>query len=247
MNRRPEPLILSLHVPKTGGTTFAETLRRAYGRRVAFFYGPDHPETHPIARDLGRTADAALVARLEAAGILVLHGHFSASAFAAVVPDPARYWIWLREPVERTISHFHFFRDMHQARSAMGRQVGNGTLPLPAFAAHPAIRNLQCRYVAPFPIDRYGFVGVTEQIPAGIAMLGLPVPAGRKAAANTNPSKPVIDKQTRAALAAENIADTALYSEAVRLFQDRLERGAPAQAPRALGLLGRTLAALKGG
>lgn len=229
---RSAPLILSLHVPKTGGTTFAEVLRRAYGPRVAFFYGADHADTHPLLQGLGKTADPAVIERLEEAGILVLHGHFQAQVFAKAVPDPARYWIWLREPVERTISHFHFFRGRHQALSAMGKQVANGTLPLPAFAGHPAIRNLQSRYLAPFPIAEVGFIGLTEQSKAGLELVGLPVPPARKAAVNVNPDKPATDKATRAAIAAENLADLALYSEALQVFQTRVARGDAPIAPK---------------
>jgi hypothetical protein len=246
MTRRTK-LVLSMHVPKTGGTTFAEVLRRAYGKRVAFFYGPEHPDTHPLLRGLGKTADRDVVEALEAAGVVVLHGHFAASVFAGAVPDPARYWIWLREPVERTISHFHFFRGKHAPKSALGSQVLNGVLPLPAFAAHPAVRNLQSRYVAPFPVAELGFVGITEQLSAGVGLLGLPVPAGRRAAVNVNADKPATDKLARAAIAAENIADMALYSEGVQVFRDRLGRLDTARAPRTGGLLSRTLAALKGG
>lgn len=240
MPRRPRPLVLSMHVPKTGGTAFAAAVKAAYGKRVAFFYGANHADTHPLLRDLGHSATADQVAALEDAGIELLHGHFTAATFAEAVPDPARYWIVLREPVERTISHYHFFRDKHAGKSPLGQQVASGALTLAAFAGHRAIRNLQTRYIAPFTLSDIGFVGLTERLSESLPLIGLPAAAGRRRV-NTNAVKPVVDKEVRAAIAAENIGDLALYSEAVRLFNHRLEtRSGPTQP----GLLSRFVASI---
>lgn len=241
MTRAPSDLILSVHIPKTGGTSFAEVLRHAYGRRVAFAYGPHHAHTHPLLRELGKKVDRSVVARLAEEGVRVVHGHFSASVFADAVPDPSRYWIWLREPVERTISHFQFFKDKHAARGALGTQVAAGTLPLTAFSAHPAIRNLQARHVGPFAVSDFGFVGLTEHMAAGLRQLGLSAPVGRTPTANVNRDKPEFDRQTRAAIAAENITDVAVYSEGLRIFLERERRPGSVRAPRAVGFVTRTL------
>lgn len=241
MTRAPHDLIFSIHIPKTGGTSFAEVLRHAYGRRVAFAYGPHHARTHPLLRELGKKADRAVVAQLAEEGVRVVHGHFAASVFADAVPDPSRYWIWLREPVERTISHFHFFKDKHAARGALGTQVAAGTLPLAAFAGHPAIRNLQARHVGPFPVSEFGFVGLTEHMTAGLRQLGLPAPVGRTPTANVNREKPEFDRQVRAAIAAENITDVAVYSEGLRVFLERERRPGSVRAPQTLGFVARTL------
>lgn len=229
MRRRQRPLTLSMHVPKTAGTAFAEAIRAAYGNRVAFYYGAGHPETHPLLRQLGRAATADQVAALEAAGIELLHGHFTAATFAEAVPDPARYWIVLREPVERTISHYHFFRDKHEAKSPLGRQVASGALGLAAFAGNRSIRNLQMRYLAPFAIADLGFVGLTERLAESLPLVGMPAAAGKKRV-NGNAAKPAVDKDVRAAIAAENLGDIALYSEASRIFNQRLEQAAVAPA-----------------
>lgn len=223
--------IFSIHIPKTGGTTFAEVLARTYGKRVAFAYGREHPRTHPRLKECTHVLDPVAVRSLVDDGIQVVHGHFGAADLAEVEPDPRHWWIWLRDPIERTISHYHFLHDQTGARSKLGRTVASGAMSVGGFAGHAAIRNLQSRQVGGVPIAAFGFVGITEHFAAGLDMLGLKMPGGRRAFANLNATKGSVDRATRAAIAAENIPDLALYSEAVQVFLGRQRDGLGAPAP----------------
>lgn len=223
--------IFSIHAPQTGGTTFAEVLLHAYGDRVAFAYGREHPRTHPRIREAGTTLDRAAVAALADEGVLVIHGHFSVADLVEIEPDPAHYWIWLRDPIERTIAHYHYYAQEAGARSKLGRSVAAGTVSMAGFAAHAAIRNLQSRYVGSVPLNAFGFVGITEHFTAGVEMLGLPLPGGRRIVAEVEGIRLGVDRGTRAAIALENVPDIALYSEATQIFLARLKERQEIEAP----------------
>ncbi len=215
-------MIVSVHVPKTAGSRFAASLAARHSRRLALYYGPDDARTHSLARRAASDFDADMVRALERAGITVLHGHFRVDALAAAVPDPTRYWIWFREPVERTISHYHFV-SKGGADHRLTRAIARDGLSLEGFAALPRIARFQSTYAAPFALAEFGFVGVSELFAPLAATLGLPAAAGGRG--NANPAKPMIDRATRRALVPLLADDLALYSEALELAMRRTAEG----------------------
>jgi len=212
-------VIVSIHVPKAAGSHLAAVLRRRYGRRLALWYGPDDPRTHPLARRPAREFDEPMARALEGAGVAVLHGHFPARHALKAVPDPARHWIVLREPVERTVSHYHFLRRSPASVNPLARMVRDDGVSLAEFAALDRIRTFQRRYVERLPLDRSGFAGVAELLPLLLPALGLNDSSSR---GNVNPDKPMVDGETRRALAGPLADELALYSEAMALSVRRL-------------------------
>lgn len=218
-------MIVSVHIPKTAGSRFWASLSARYGSAAALYYGPDDPRTHPAARRAVSDFDAAMVHDLERAGITLLHGHFPARAFAEVIPDPSRYWIWLREPIERVVSHYHFVRKTNRAQHDLAQAIADRNLTLEAFARLPRIATMQTRHCAPFALADLGFVGVSELFAPLVATLGLRDPGGR---GNANRTKPLVDRATRRELATVLADDLSLYSEAMELTMRRTSRGARA-------------------
>jgi hypothetical protein len=222
--RGPERLIVSLHIPKTGGTSFGAVLERAYPGGVAYFYRPTNRLTHPLLKDRARLGDPALLAELEDSGIRVMHGHAPADWFRAAIPDPARYWTWLRDPVERVISAYYYLQERatRQARQPGGEpprdRVRGRTLE--QFASRRQHRNLQSRALAGFELDQMGFVGITERFDESIAILGLPpLDAGRTR--NVNKARPEVDDEVRRLIWRVNDQDVALYERALELHEAR--------------------------
>lgn len=211
-------MILSVHIPKTAGSRFCQILSHRYGNRLAQYYGADSERTHPLARRKSRDFDAGMLADLDRAGVKVLHGHFRIEHMAKAEADPSRYWVWLREPVEHTVSHYHFVR-REGFQNRLSRVIAKRALTLEEFAALGHIRNFQNRWVAPFALSDIGFVGVSELFGPLIGQLGLRDTA---TGGNANVAKPLVDLATRRALAATLSDDVALYSEAMELVMRRL-------------------------
>jgi hypothetical protein len=211
-------MILSIHIPKTAGSRFREILQARYGNRLALYYGEESDRTHPLCRRRAGRFDAQMFSDLEAAGIAVLHGHFRAGSCAKFVPDPKRYWVWLREPVEQTISHYHFVQklDRPNFHKAM---IEDNALDLAGFARTERMLGFQSRWVAPFALPDLGFVGVSELFADMLPLIGL---SDTARGGNVNVEKPLADRATRRELASILSDDLALYSEAMELAMRRL-------------------------
>src|SRR5687767_997581 len=92
------PLVLHLHLPKTGGTTLNEILARpcAPGEYVAL--GPD---VHGAIENLRSWSDE------RRAEVRVVQGHLP-YGLHEIFPQPHTYVTLLREPVDRVLS-FYFY------------------------------------------------------------------------------------------------------------------------------------------
>ncbi len=217
---RDGPLILSVHVQKTAGSRFGRLLRHAYGDALGLYYGKDDPRTHAVLRDVHVSAlDAAALEAVAAAGVRVLHGHMQTRVLWKAVPDPARYWVWVREPIEHTVSHYHFIKSLPRETGAMVASVHDEIASLEAFAATARFQNLQSRMVPPAPLEKLGFLGVTELFAPMLPLLGLHDRAMR---GNVNAAKPLVDIATRRALSVLLTEDLALYSGALEIALRRL-------------------------
>jgi sulfotransferase famil protein len=223
MARGPQRLIVSLHIPKTGGTSFGAVMEQAWPGGVAYFYRPGNRLTHPMLRDRDRLGDPELLAELEETGVKVIHGHAPASRFREAIPDPARYWTWVRDPVERVISAYYYLDSRAKRLAARDGEPSRDRIrgrTLEQFARRPAHRNMQSRALADFDMAELGFVGVTERFDESLAILGLPA-LTKVAAKNVNKTRPEIDPKVRHMIWRFNEEDRRLYDRALELHEKR--------------------------
>jgi hypothetical protein len=225
--RGPERLIVSLHIPKTGGTSFGAAMEQAWPGGVAYFYRPNNRLTHPMLRDRDRLGDPELLAELEATGVRVMHGHAPAEWFREAIPEPSRYWTWLRDPVERVISAYYYLQSRTKRLTALAEENGAEAprdrvrgKTLEQFARRPQHRDMQSRALSDFAIEDLGFVGITERFDESLDILGLPRLEGA-GARNVNKARPEIEPRVRRLVAQCNAADVALYERALDLHEKR--------------------------
>jgi hypothetical protein len=208
------PLLLSVHIPKTAGTTFRAVLEGLYPGRVVL--------------DEGHAAGTYI--DLDARCI---HGHFRSAHYLRLTEAP-RLLTWLRDPVERVVSHWRFLRRLPASavrRNALGRAVQEGRLSLVDFAAAPEVRNLQAFFLnhasrAEDAIASVDFVGIVEEFDASLRLLArvLDLPAvpsaGRENVSSpTDASEPSsVSPDMRADIRRLNELDGRLYAEGRRQF-----------------------------
>lgn len=230
-------MIFSVHIPKTAGTSFRHALEARFPGKVALYYGLNDPKTTPAIR-VRHEEIASRLPALEAEGFEILHGHVALKFIAPFVRDPAhQVWTWLRDPVERTLSQYSFYKD-RPAEKSLAEAVRAGEVGLDEFAEKPFIRELQTRYLRGFALEDLAFVGLTEQFELGLALLFGEEAPQLKRRYNATDEKIEATEEERAAIAALNPEDEALYAEAKRLFEARVaaagELAAP-ETPRAAG------------
>lgn len=153
-------MIISIHVFKTAGTGLGMYLEYGRNHRVIFDYG----------NAIGNTRGFILTHKPLLERIGAIHGHFRYTKYNWVFPD-ATYVTVMRDPVERTISHYqHLVRDKDPS-NFMYRRIRNYRLDVVGFAQLPLIRNMQVQMLRGRDIMDYEFVGMSEDFDASVHCL----------------------------------------------------------------------------
>jgi len=162
--------IISIHIPKTGGTSFYHTLQQVYGSNLSISY--KRRDIVPLLRK-GAFNPTHLSPTTH-----VLHGHFYYSEIAKMhqITD-ARIICWLRDPIERLISNYHFFQAglLNPARNPLSYAKNKHRLheTLLEFAQLPENRNRMSTFLAGLPLEQLFFWGFQENFESDIRRLGV--------------------------------------------------------------------------
>jgi hypothetical protein len=201
---RTEPLLVLLHIPKTAGMTLATVLQSHYGD--AFVGGRGEGRWTAAGKRAPNVfsrfdhVDERLRSIAAKRRVHVLAGHIT-FGLSDRLPTDARYVTVLRDPVERTLSHYYF---LVRPPAKRGGLAGAGFVPpwLPEPSPELTLDecltergyipdNLQtrmlCGLVSPYdPLpegaleqakdnlrDRFVYVGTTERFEEFLALLNL--------------------------------------------------------------------------
>jgi hypothetical protein len=160
-------------------------------------------------------------------GIRVIHGHFYINKYLGIFPD-ATYVTWLREPLERALSQYYFFkRTLMVPPNPTNRLIYEGKLRFEEWMTQPSNINLQQQFTGP-DLSKFKFVGIAEEFERSLSIF-------RKLAnleqeqfdfdrtpENVNPDKPVnqsydeLDRKIRSRFNELNHLDLSIYRAAVQ-------------------------------
>ena len=217
-------LIVSVHIPKTGGETFRDILEALTEGHLQRDYG-DRPLAPMTLRQRIRLATSRPHLKPDTRAV---HGHFIATKYWRRYPQ-ASYMAWLREPVERLASHYHYWKRKPDRNNPTCRKLIEEDLSLPAFAALPEMRDVQTRFIGEVPVTDLAFVGLTERYDDSIELFRCafyPDMAAQADRQNANPERSGdnydLPPTTRASIAEMNRADTELYGQATARFESLL-------------------------
>ena len=220
-----DALLVSLHLPKTAGTSFAASLAAAFGDGFRADYGDLPMQTPRWARRLA-AARAGLALRDQLpAHVSCVHGHFLPFKYRiALGRRRVQYVTWLRDPVERVVSHYHFWRrdyDGSDPAQPLRNRMLHEQWSLERFALGPELRNVYSEYLWRFPFSRFAFVGISERYDADLARFAARYMGGTAAVATAlaNPERDgpgyQLEPGLRARIARYHRADMALYGTAL--------------------------------
>jgi hypothetical protein len=162
-------MLLSVHMPKTAGTSFFKNLQDVYGPRLLWHNNdwveiatPEAAERRRLHRDHLIGDPAVFARRFDA-----VHGHFSARKYAALFPD-ARLVTFVRDPFQHVVSCYEF-------------AVRSESLPHPGHQEFKA-RNMsifeliemypdhQSMYVDGVPVEEFALIGLHERYDESLAL-----------------------------------------------------------------------------
>lgn len=191
-----------MHLPKTAGTAFRRALDSVYGADLAAVYGG-------VGVD-GRAHRA-------------VHGHFAPARFWSAGRN-ARLIMWMRDPVERLVSHFDFWSGIPEgADNANHAHFIRSGMSLEEFATWDVISSeFEHLYLdgVDGPSD-FDFIGFTDRFDADLArlaeLLGWPT-APRAESANITPGeRTVVTDRIRALIETHHAVEIDFYRRAREL------------------------------
>lgn len=158
-------MIISVHLPKTAGTSFLASLEEHFGAALLKDYADLPINTPPESRHRMALEKGRENAGRSFAGIECIHGHFLPVKYLpASKMHETKFVAWLRNPVDRVFSHYHFWRNHHDPASAgaLHNKVIAENWSLERFCLGPEVKNLYGQFLWSFPPSNFDFIGITE-------------------------------------------------------------------------------------
>jgi hypothetical protein len=226
-------------MPKTAGLSFRASLEEYFGDRFRHDY-----QDYPLAQLADKRRDHArrwgeTVQPAEFAGVDCVHGHFLPLKYLRLAETlPCRFVTWLREPVARLVSHYHYWQQTYDPASdltsSLHRRVVEEGWSLERFCLAPELRNVYTEFLTGFPPERLCFVGITEFFTEDLRyfsqeILGnkmRPHTLNRRVETGLPPPEADLGAIDRRAVEAFHAADVALYRQALAQRQRRLAQSA---------------------
>lgn len=152
--------LISLHIPKTAGTSFRNTLVQVYGATsvIRLDIGLVHQET--------RIEEQVYTEPHLPSGVRVVHGHFHYPTLQARFPIAPEVPVitWLRDPVERVVSNYFYLarrlREELQEEARGLNILSKMQRSLLEYAQQDQAQNRMSKFLAGRPLESFHFVGL---------------------------------------------------------------------------------------
>lgn len=226
-------MLISVHLPKTAGSSFVSVLEAHFEEALLKDYGDRPINVGTIERNI-RALSASVrnsFAPPDFSTVHCIHGHFMPVKYRLLsTPQKKRYVVWMRDPVERLASHYHYWQRSFDPASSLPlhRRVVEEQWSLERFCLGPELRNIYQKFFWGFPVKRFSFIGITEHFDTELQWFGREVLGTSVAsqALNINPERGrqvyIEDAGFRRRIEAFHQADMGLYCHALELRQLRL-------------------------
>jgi hypothetical protein len=217
----PQVELLSVHIPKTAGTSFRTILETVYGFDGVHTVYPEAADRLTMeTEDEHWLADGLALCRARGSAARVVHGHYLLTWYADRFPEAMKI-AWLRHPVDRLMSFYYMWREMPlwPTASPLQRAVREGRLDLVDFASAPALRDqITSRFLGDQTGRGLGFIGLQERFDVDLRRLGKLLGWPRTIATRENVNSSAmytarkVDTRVRREIEKLNPADMALFN-----------------------------------
>ncbi len=153
-----------------------------------------------------------------------IHGHFLPVKYLLYATRrDATFVTWLREPVDRMLSHYYYMRRMKPG-NPMHRRLVDEDWSVERFTLGPEFRNFYHQYFWGFPLENFAFIGIQEHYSDDLqyfasTFLGSPVSEVRTNVGRSEAH--AVSDQLRQAIAEHHAEDVSLYQRALAIRDRR--------------------------
>jgi hypothetical protein len=218
---------VSVHIPKTAGTTLGTVLNRVFKYRVMMDY-PSHVSYS--------TPDPQIRANTPFVEDFFkgIHGHFNVRRHLPIFPS-AKFITTVRHPVERIISQYLHELNDAGADSYFHSEIASGRMSVVDFAEQESIGDGMSRHMDGLKPEDFDLLLISEDMASSINLLnyvignmdipqhfGSPAVFPRENKGTDRNLAVEFDKKTRSAIFARSPKDNEIYRKAVELFAKRV-------------------------
>ena len=224
--------IISVHLPKTAGTSLAASLADHFGDGFRRDYD-DKAISKPVAQRYREARTAALdIAEQGLPGVDCVHGHFLPLKYLLLdTRCDLTFVTWMREPVARLLSHYYYWQASYDPATAAPhhRQVIEQGWTLEQFCLSEQFRNIYTQYLWEFPLEKFDFIGISEHYADDLRVfsgqyLGTELEARRENTTVLAHPRGELGPDLLERVCRFHAADINLYQRALQLRETRLAR-----------------------
>jgi hypothetical protein len=220
---RAQLKLVSLHIPKTAGTSFRNILREVYGEK--------HVVRFDISRFVTVENEEFTGSKLKA-DIQVIHGHFPYYKLIELVeiPEGVPVITWLRDPAERVISNYFYLEKILREELDEEKKdlniLAKMQKTLIEYANTEANRNRMSKFLKGIEPEELFFIGLMDHYAEDLQDLARLLgwkdyPVLKQ---NVTGEKPQVDKETLRMIKELNSNDYEIYNKALRLREERINK-----------------------
>jgi Sulfotransferase family len=237
-------VVAFVHIPKTAGGTVTAMFAAAYSKSGLHKAGNYMRGPEKCAQKLTKR-DGAWEGWHRRGGVVSI-GHVPYALFLRHLPGDTRFMTFLREPVDRVVSHYyrHIARDparIGRVKDQPGARAKADSLEQALVEMRlPQVNNLATRFLCDDPtpavlpdsaldeakanLDRFMFIGIQERFDESVTRLqdrlGISVPRPKYEDRHVNTDRPAVDDLSdgdRELIVEHNRFDIELYEHGLRL------------------------------
>jgi Sulfotransferase family len=213
--------LVSLHIPKSAGTSFQNTLIEIYStKKVARLN--IKPQINKLFLNGMEIDDTTNLSNFD-----VLHDHFSLNSLYHHFPflESLPLVTWLRNPVDRVLSNYYYLNEIlvgfleehEQNRTILDKMMKT----IDEFIHSDINRNLIHQHLTGYSLNYFKFIGIVENYDNDLAQMAKhfswPLPISKKM--NVSKFRRKVDDTLRKTIELLNEKDMAIYQEALSLKQ----------------------------
>ncbi len=152
-------MLVSLHIPKTGGSSFRTLLENHFKEKLLLDYADTPFEYNYFVRNA--SAILKMFKQPDLTNYACIHGHFL----------PVKYYllkdktlaVWLREPVEMVVSLYYYIkRKVDPNKKKVKKHIKDINISLEDFCKIEHFHNIYAKYLWGMSLEKFDFVGITE-------------------------------------------------------------------------------------
>ncbi len=224
-------MLVSIHLPKTAGTTFGQLLQKHLGHRLMMDYGDWVGWETSESLDRRRIRVAEMRARSEELSLCydAIHGHFIADKYIDLFPS-ANFIAFVRDPYQQAVSNYEYILRNPLINHPAVQYFHREKLTLIDFIRWDMRRNPQSLFLGSIQVTDLTMVGITEQFSRSLALFNkiFDWQLTNDRIVNSNPIRQTesynITSDIRAAVDESCETDLELYRKSVEVFSQLLKK-----------------------